>query len=410
MLAKLAESNRAAMSGLARRSIGLPSASRLQQKRGFYKPRPQDEDSTPLDLKFWNGTPAIPYEKFQIDMNKYDLKKILSARNADGSVAADKDLRETQVLREHMDQVFTDVGAVHLVNTNMTTGDEFSAVTKILMEYEERDYEGGANLRIPIEKNVYDTGAPKEANILYHHEMAYVDTSCKWVAFGALESPKDAMKGATFISANVGATDMLLDSKFGERLIEKGCCYIRKLPDRKYFLDNNLDASIVYNYWQTSTGTEDMNEAEAIMRSKGLEVEWQDSPIFGRYMVTKYYVDTFEYDPYTDRNTMYASVADDYAWFDTWPGLKDLPHWERPLKLNFGDGEVMTRSEKQFWDDCYANNGIPIAWKKGDLAIICNYRTAHGRPKYSLEDGEKRDLAVILGETYVRQGEVEGKF
>jgi len=410
MLAKLAQSNCAAVSSLARRSTVLPSANKLQQKRGFYKPRPQDEDSTPLDLKFWNGTPAIPYEKFQIDMNKYDLKKILSARNADGSVAADKDLRETQVLREHMDQVFTDVGAVHLVNTNMTTGDEFSAVTKILMEYEERDYEGGANLRIPIEKNVYDTGAPKEANILYHHEMAYVDTSCKWVAFGALESPKDAMKGATFISANVGATDMLLDSKFGERLIEKGCCYIRKLPDRKYFLDNNLDASIVYNYWQTSTGTEDMNEAEAIMRSKGLEVEWQDSPIFGRYMVTKYYVDTFEYDPYTDRNTMYASVADDYAWFDTWPGLKDLPHWERPLKLNFGDGEVMTRSEKQFWDDCYANNGIPIAWKKGDLAIICNYRTAHGRPKYSLEDGEKRDLAVILGETYVRQGEVEGKF
>jgi len=410
MLAKLAESNRATVSGLARRSVGLPAAGRLQQKRGFYKPRPQDEDATPLDLKFWNGKPAIPYEKFQIDMKKYDLKKILSAMNADGSIAADHDLRETQVLREHMDQVFTDVGAVHLVNTDMTTGEQFTAVTKILMDYEERDYEGGANLRVPIEKNVYDTGAPKEANILYHHEMAYVDTSCKWVAFGALEAPKDAMKGATFISANVGATDMLLDSKFGERLVEKGCCYIRKLPDRKYFLDNNLDASIVYNYWQTSTGTEDMDEAEAIMRSKGLEVEWQDSPVFGRYMVTKYYVDTFEYDPYTDRNTMYASVADDYAWFDTWPGLKDLPHWERPLKLNFGDGEVMTRSEKQFWDDCYSNNGIPIAWKKGDLAIICNYRTAHGRPHYSLDDAEKRDLAVILGETYVRQGEVEGKF
>merc|ERR1719305_648265 len=193
------------------------------------------------------------------------------------------------------------------------------------------------------------------------------------------------MKGATFISENVGATDMLMDSKFGQKLVDKGCCYIRKLPDRKFFMDNSLDTSIVYNYWQTSTGTEDKDEAEAIMRSKGLEVEWQDSPVFGRYMVTKYFVDTFEYDPYNDRNTMYASVADDYAWFDTWPGLKDLPHWERPLKLNFGDGEVMTRSEKQFWDDCYANNGIPIAW-------------------------EKRDLAIILGETYVRQGEVEGKF
>lgn len=413
MLSKLAKGNRQAISGWARRSAGVTSAAAPAlgtQQRGFYNPRPQEEDARPLDLKWWSGKSAIPFEKFQIDMSKYDLKKILSAKSADGDIAADMNLRDTQVLKEHMTQVFNDVGAVQLINTGMTSGEEFTAVTKILMDYEDRDYEGGANLRAPIEKNVYDTGAPSAANILYHHEMAYVDTSCKWVAFGALQATKDPWKGATYISENVSATDMLLDSKFGERLVEKGCCYIRKLPDRKYFMDNHLDTSIVYNYWQSSTGTEDMDEAEAIMRAKGLEVEWQDSPVFGRYMVTKYYVDTFEYDPFTDRNTMYASVADDYAWFDTWPGLKDLPHWERPLKLNFGDGEVMTRAEKQFWTDCYDQSGIPILWKKGDLAIICNYRTAHGRPLYHLDKGEKRDLAVILGETYHRQGEVEGKF
>lgn len=44
---------------------------------------------------------------------------------------------------------------------------------------------------------------------------------------------------------------------------------------------------------------------------------------------------------------MYASVADDYAWFDSWPGVSDLPHWERPLKLNYGDDSVMTREDKQ---------------------------------------------------------------
>jgi len=408
MLSKLARANTGALRGAGRRSV-MPTAA-VMQRRGFYNPRPQDEDSRPLDLKWWSGKSAVPFEKFQIDLSKYDMKKILSAKNEEGDVAADMALRDTQVLKEHMTQVFNDVGAIQCINTGMTTGEEFTAVTKILFDYESRDYEGGANLREPIEKNVYDTGAPSAANILYHHEMAYVGTSCKWVAFGALEATKDPWKGATYISENIGATDMLLDSKFGERLVEKGCCYIRKLPDRKYFIDNNLDTSIVYNYWQTSTGCEDMDEAEQVMRSKGLEVEWQDSPVFGRYMVTKYYVDTFEYDPYTDRNTMYASVADDYAWFDTWPGLKDLPHWERPLKLNFGDGEVMTREEKQFWSDCYDNNGIPLLWKKGDLGILCNYRTAHGRPLYQLDKGEKRDLAVILGETYVRQGEIEGKF
>merc|ERR1719421_1174750 len=141
-------------------------------------------------------------------------------------------------------------------------------------------------------------------------------------------------------------------------------------------MDKNLDPRIVYNFWQTSTGVTDPDEAEAIMKSKGLIVEWEDSPLFGRYMVTKFYVDTFEYDPFTDRNTMYASVADDYAWFDSWPGVMDLPHWERPLKLNFGDDSVMTRDEKQMWVNAYDNNGVPLLWEKGDIGMICNWRRA----------------------------------
>lgn len=211
-----------------------------------------------------------------------------------------------------------------MVNTGFTTTDEFNAATKILMP-SHMDYEGGANNRAPIEANVYDTGAPREADLQYHHEMAYVNESCKWVAFGALEATNNPMKGATYISENIGATERLMETPLGQKLIDKGVCYVRKLPDLQYFQDNQLDGRIVYNYWQTSTGASDMGEAQRIMESKGLEVEWEDSPVFGRYMVTKYYVDTFEYDPFNDRNTQYASVADDYAWFDSWPGVMDLP-------------------------------------------------------------------------------------
>jgi len=379
------------------------------QTRKFHVLEPRGEDATPLDVKYWTGKPAVAYNKFQIDLSKYDMKKILSAYDEQGNLVPDLNLKQTQDLSQHMDQVFNDVGAVHCTNTGMTTTAEFNAIVKVLMPSHMK-YEGGANMRAPIEGNVYDTGAPREADLQYHHEMAYVNTSCKWVAFGAMEVTHNPMKGATYISENNGATDMLMDDPLGQKLIDKGVCYIRKLPDRKFFQDNNRDTSIVYNYWQTSTGSEDMEEAAEIMRSKGLQVEWEDSPIFGRYMVTKYYIDTFEYDPFSKRNTLYASVADDYAWFDSWPGLKDLPHWERPLKLTFGDGEVMTREDKQKWVDCYDKNGIPIIWEKGDIAIICNYRTAHGRPTYDLLPGEKRELGVILGETFERQGGIEGKY
>lgn len=222
------------------------------------------------------------------------------------------------------------------------------------------------------------------------------------------------MKGATFLAENNGATRDLMDhpSGLGEKLKQKGLCYVRKLPDRKYIQDNPsiTDPSYVYNYWQSSMLTEDPDEAVEIAKSKGLECEWQDSKLFGRYLVTKCYMSAFEYDPFNDANVLYSSIADDYHWFDSWPGLMDLPHHERPLKFNFGDDEVMRREEKQILVDVYDNNGIPVPWKQGDIAICCNYRTAHGRPPYQLEAGEKRELGVVLGKMYRRQGPLDGKW
>ena len=110
------------------------------------------------------------------------------------------------------------------------------------------------------------------------------------------------------------------------------------------------------------------------------------------------------------RNLLYSSIADDYMWFDSWMGVMDLPHWERPLKLNFGDDEVMTREEKQQFVDVFDAHGIPIYWRQGDISVICNFRTAHGRPGFKLENGEKRELGVVLGETFARVGDLPDKW
>merc|ERR1711998_509438 len=109
----------------------------------------------------------------------------------------------------------------------------------------------------------------------------------------------------------------------------------------------------------------------------------------------------------------YSSVADDSMWFDSWPGVSELPPMqsyetatenERPLKITFGDDTEMTREELELFVDVYDQFGIPINWKQGDVAVVCNYRFAHGRPKYSLEDGEERTLGVLLGSTFDRVG------
>ena len=101
--------------------------------------------------------------------------------------------------------------------------------------------------------------------------------------------------------------------------------------------DSGSDSKFVYNYWQTSFDTTDPDVAEQMAKKKGLEVEWKNDPMWGkRYMVTKFYISAYEYNPFLDRNTIYSSIADDYNWFDSWPGLADLKPEDRPLSLRFG--------------------------------------------------------------------------
>ena len=52
--------------------------------------------------------------------------------------------------------------------------------------------------------------------------------------------------------------------------------------------------------------------------------------------------------------------------------------------------------------------GYPIKWQKGDIAVVCNWRWAHGRPKITLDENERRELGVVLGPTFARVGQKDG--
>jgi hypothetical protein len=141
-------------------------------------------------------------------------------------------------------------------------------------------------------------------------------------------------------------------------------------------------------------------------RSKGLKAEWGPN----RLLKTRYYISAFEYFPPLDRNLLYSSVADDAMWFDSWPKVMHLPYDQRPLKLTFGDDSEMSDDEKRLFVDVYDRFGFPIRWKRGDIAIVCNYRFAHGRPAIDLGDGESRELGVVIGESFERIGDLPGKW
>ena len=311
----------------------------------------------------------------------------------------EEDLDPNGVLAQRMNQVFSDVGFVHLVNTGLDQLASMQRFAKLVVQNPMR-YEGGSNPRGDLVANVYEVGAPLAAWLHYHHEMAYLGASTKMLAF--LCSKALPGRGHTYLSDSVAATDAILATEFGQKLKELGVCYHRDMTDREAFIDT--EELGVYNHWQKSMMTEDPDEAEAIAQSKGLKTEWGPR----RLLKTRFYISAFEYFAPLDRNLLFSSVADDAMWFDTWPKVMHLPYDERPLKLTFGDDTEMTMEEKQLFVDIYDRFGHPISWQKGDIGIVCNYRFAHGRPGIELQPNESRELGVIVGESFERVGDKLG--
>jgi len=318
-----------------------------------------------------------------------------------------------------MHERFEETGLVLLKNTGLVDLKDMRRWADVIIENGMTEYKGGANSRQAIDNdvNVFDTGAPKEAHLHYHTEMAYVSKSTKMLAF--LCGAAKGGKGPMYVSDKVGATEDLLKTEFGKKLVDKKVTYTRCLTNRDAYDADASDGagndSGIYNHWQRSFGVDCPREVERLAEERGLEYEWGANG----YLKTQFTVSAFEYCPHTDSNLLYSSVADDSLWFDTWPGVDKLPTFdrfneatpaERPLKMTYGDGEEFTRQDLMEYVSVFDRHGMPIHWELGDVALICNYRFAHGRPSYDLAEGEERELGVVLGEMFNRVGQVEGKF
>ncbi len=348
-------------------------------------------DLAPLDdlitQRFWTGSSHHAPEVYEVDCSGFEM--------------SDADLQPDSELARRMRATYNSVGLVVLRNTGLTDLATMREFAKIVLPAE-MIYEGGANPRGRLEGNVYEIGAPLAARLPYHHEMAYVSKSTRLISFMCAEALPD--RGATYVSDGVASTEAILDTDLGQKLKAHGVCYHRSLTDAESFVGEVGYG--VYNHWQKSFGTDDPAVAEAKAIERGLVVEWGPN----RLMKTRFYNPAFEYFPQLDRNLLYASLADHGMWFDTWPLVQHLAFADRPLHMTFGDDTDFTRDELEQFIKIYDDFGTKVDWREGDVAVICNYRFAHGRPEIHLESGERRKLGVMLGEQFDRIGQLPGKW
>jgi hypothetical protein len=64
-----------------------------------------------------------------------------------------------------------------------------------------------------------------------------------------------------------------MQTELGQKLKEKGLCFLRRMTDAEAPAGSDTNGAI-YNHWQQSWMTNDRDEAVAAANKQGLEVEW----------------------------------------------------------------------------------------------------------------------------------------
>lgn len=234
-------------------------------------------------------------------------------------------------------------------------------------------YAGGASPRKALDTagTYSSTEYPEHIELSLHNELSYVDVYPRRLFFGCMIAPQHG--GAT----TLGDSRRILAGiapEVVERFRSKGLRYVRNLSG---------DAGSGYS-WQDAFETDDPAEAEAACRRIGARFEWladgylrvgQDRPATARHP------DTGEEVWFNQADGFHPSAldAETYAALLARHGSEDRFR----LTVAFGDGTPIPREMLDEVRRAIAAERVEHSWQAGDVVVLDNHLTAHGRAPFS---------------------------
>ncbi len=282
--------------------------------------------------------------------------------------------------------------AVLLRNTGMTDLAEMAAWAKWL-GLVQMDYEGGTGHRTSLGAGVLSVGTePQNANIDPHCEMSFWTCFPRYILFGCVEIP--SLGGETVIADNRRVSREIRATPTGQKILEKGICYIRNFAD-----DEHPGCIPSTKSWQEAFGFSDWDRLQTYCREKDWDLfRREDGSVRIAYPEIGY-----EHDVASGEDLLFTSMARLGRAFDDWPPFDRLPNELRPYHLTYADGSEFSAEDLDTLDRIFARHSIPIRWRPGDIAVLDNIAWPHARPPYRLGPGEQRRIGVLVSEPVQRQ-------
>ncbi len=259
--------------------------------------------------------------------------------------------------------------------------EEFArAVTPELLDYKER-----AAPRKEVGRNIYtSTEFPADQRIPLHHEMSY---SHNWPTKLWFYCAQPAEQGGATPVADDRKVFRLINPKIKEVFMSKKVMYVRNYGE-------GVDMT-----WQDAFQTEDRARVEEYCRRSHTIFEWKD----GDRLRTRQVRQAVATHPALGE-TVWFNHAHMFHVSNLQPAvreslLSEFRDDELPRNAFYGDGTHIDDSVLEEIRAVYNETAVTFTWQEGDVLLLDNFLTSHGREPYA---GPRR-VVVAMAELFTNQ-------
>jgi amino acid adenylation domain-containing protein len=280
--------------------------------------------------------------------------------------------------REFIETQLIKHGAILFRGFNINSAAEFEIVAQAICpelfgEYGDLPREG-------VGGKVYgSTPYPADKAILFHNESSHLQRFPLKIWFFCVQP---AQQGGETPIVDCRKMYQLLDPKLREQLATKQLMYVRNYIE-------GLDVS-----WQDFFRTTDKAVVEEYCSKAGIDFEWL--PENG--LRTRQVRPAIAKHPKTDELVFFNQIQLHHLSFLD-PAVRDsllslFGEEKLPRNVYYGDGSPLEQSVIQEITGIYQRSQVSFPWQKGDILMLDNVLTAHGRNPYI----GSRKIVVAMGE------------
>ncbi len=218
---------------------------------------------------------------------------------------------------------------------------------------------------------------PPNQHMCMHHELSYALEFPSLMLFACLTAPTD--RGATPV-ADSPSVLQALPGKLVERFERVGWLLIRNY-------NGEIGASVAEAF-----GTDDRRGVESYCRANAIQFEWQPD---GTLRTRQCRSAVFRH-PRTGQRCWFNQIA----FLNEWSMEPEVREYlvdvygedGLPFNTRFGNGDAIGADVVAAIDEVYEAHTARERWQAGDLMLVDNVRTAHGRDEF---DGPREVLVAM---------------